>query len=49
MVDLNTVISPSLGIQLRNAVTISDRGEMAAVAFFPVLLIPCDENDGRAA
>jgi probable HAF family extracellular repeat protein len=51
MLDLNTLISPSLGIQLRNVATINDRGEMAAVAFFPdgnhrpVLLIPCDEND----
>jgi len=47
MIDLNTLISPSLGIQLRNVATINDRGEMAAVAFFPdgnhrpVLLIPC--------
>jgi len=51
MVDLNTLISPSLGIQLRNVFAINDHGEMAAVAFFPdgnhrpVLLIPCDEND----
>jgi len=51
MVDLNTLISPSLGIQLRNAVNINDRGEMAVVALFPdgnrrpVLLIPCAEND----
>jgi probable HAF family extracellular repeat protein len=47
MVDLNTLISPSLGIQLRNVATINDRGEMAAVAIFsegshrPVLLVPC--------
>jgi probable HAF family extracellular repeat protein len=47
MVDLNTLISPSLGIQLRNVAAINDRGEMAAVAFFsdgshrPVLLVPC--------
>ena len=51
MVDLNTLISPNLGIQLGNAAAINDRGEMVSVAFFPdgshrpVLLIPCDEND----
>jgi probable HAF family extracellular repeat protein len=51
MLDLNTLVSPELGIQLRNVATINDRGEMAVVAFFPdgshrpVLLIPCD---GRA-
>jgi hypothetical protein len=50
MVDLNALISPSLGIQLRNVATINDRGEMAAVAFFPdgshgpVLLVPCDAH-----
>ena len=49
IIDLNTLISPDLGIQLRNAVAINDRGEIAAVAYFsdgnhrPVLLIPCDE------
>jgi probable HAF family extracellular repeat protein len=48
MVDLNSLISPNLGIQLRNVATINDRGEMAAVAVFsdgshrPVLLIPCN-------
>jgi probable HAF family extracellular repeat protein len=53
MVDLNTLISPNLGVQLRNVATINDRGEMAAVAFFPngdhrpVLLIPCDEQAGH--
>ena len=52
MVDLNTLISPSLGIQLLNAASINDRGEMAGIAFFPdgshrpVLLIPCDARDG---
>jgi probable HAF family extracellular repeat protein len=52
MVDLNTLISPSLGIQLRVVATINDRGEMAAVASFPdgshrpVLLIPCDDEHG---
>jgi probable HAF family extracellular repeat protein len=48
MVDLNTLISPSLGIQLRNVTTINDRGEMTAVAWFEdgshreVLLAGCD-------
>ncbi len=52
MIDLNTLISPSLGIQLRNVATINDRGEMAAVAVFPdgnhrpVLLIPCPAQQG---
>jgi probable HAF family extracellular repeat protein len=52
MIDLNTLISPSLGIQLLNAATINDRGEMAVVADFadgsrrPVLLIPCDAQQG---
>jgi probable HAF family extracellular repeat protein len=50
MIDLNTLISPSLGIQLRNVATINEWGEMAVVAFFPdgshrpVLLIPCDDR-----
>jgi len=54
MIDLNTLISPNLGIQLRNAVAINDRGEMAAVAYFsdgshrPVLLIPCDEQGTKS-
>ena len=54
MVDLNTLISPGLGIQLRNVATINDRGEMAAVAAFangdrrPVILIPCDDHDDNA-
>lgn len=51
MVDLNTLISPRLGIQLRNVATINDRGEMAAVGAFangerrPVILVPCDDHD----
>jgi probable HAF family extracellular repeat protein len=55
MVDLNTLISPGLGIQLRNIATINDRGEMAAVAAFangdrrPVILVPCDDHDGNDA
>jgi probable HAF family extracellular repeat protein len=57
MVDLNTLISPDLGVQLRNVATINDRGEMAVVGWFPdethrpVLLIPCGdarENDSCA-
>ena len=54
MIDLNTLISPSLGIQLRNVATINERGEMAAVAVFPdgshrpVLLIPCDDQSTNA-
>ena len=52
MRDLNTMISPSLGLQLTNA-TINESGEIAAFAFFPdgtyrpVLLIPCVENDSE--
>ncbi|HEV7512251.1 MAG TPA: hypothetical protein VGO27_11165, partial [Candidatus Acidoferrum sp.] len=50
MVDLNTLISPELGLQLRNVATINERGEMPAIAVFrdgthrPVLLISCDKN-----
>ena len=48
MLDINTLISSSLGIQLRNATAINDRGEMTAVAWFAdgshrqVLLVPCN-------
>ena len=51
MVDLNTLISPNRGLQLRNVAVINERGEMAVVAFFPngdhrpVLLIPCSDLD----
>lgn len=51
MVDVNTLISPALGIQLRNIATINDRGEMAAVAALQngarreVLLVPCNDDD----
>lgn len=51
MVNLNSLISPALGLDLRNVATINERGEMAVVAFFPdgthrpVLLIPCNESD----
>jgi probable HAF family extracellular repeat protein len=50
MVDVNTLISPGLGIQLRNIASINDRGEMAAIAAFangerrPVILVPCDDD-----
>lgn len=53
MVDLNTLISRDLGVQLRNVFDINDRGEMAVVGVFPdgthrpVLLIPCDDQDGN--
>jgi probable HAF family extracellular repeat protein len=53
MVDLNTLISQDLGIQLRNVATINEHGEMPAVGVFsdgthrPVLLIPCDRNNDR--
>jgi probable HAF family extracellular repeat protein len=55
MVDLNTLISPDLGVQLRNVFDINDRGEMAVVGVFadgthrPVLLIPSDDQDGSAS
>jgi probable HAF family extracellular repeat protein len=48
--DLNTLISPRLELQLRNAAAINDRGEIAAAAYFlngnhrPLLLIPCEET-----
>ena len=51
MVDVNTLISPGLGIQLRNIAAINDRGEMAAIAAFangdrrPILLVPCGDHD----
>jgi probable HAF family extracellular repeat protein len=55
MVDVNTLISPGLGIQLRNIATINDRGEMAAVAAFangdhrPVILVPCGKREDNDA
>jgi hypothetical protein len=51
MVDLNTMIPPNSGVQLKNAVYINDRGEIAAVGGLPdgthrpVLLIPCHDSD----
>jgi probable HAF family extracellular repeat protein len=50
MVDLNALIAPGLGVQLRNVADINDRGEMAAVGWFdddthrPVLLFPCGKG-----
>ena len=49
-VDLNTLILPNLGVQLRNATYINDRGEIAAIGAFPdgnhapVLLVPSDDE-----
>jgi len=46
VVDLNTLIPPDSGVELRNAMFINDRGEIAAVGSFPdghhgpVLLVP---------
>ncbi len=51
MIDLNTRIPPGSGVQLTDAVTINDRGEIAALGLLPngdqhaVLLIPCGEGD----
>lgn len=48
MLDLNTLISSSLGIQVRNATAINNRGEITVVAWFAdgshrqVLLVPCN-------
>lgn len=50
VVDLNSLISPDSGVQLRNATFINDRGEIAAVGSYPdgthgpVLLIPCEKG-----
>jgi len=47
-VDLNSLIPPNSKVQLRNALFINDRGEIAAVGAFPdgthgpVLLVPCN-------
>jgi probable HAF family extracellular repeat protein len=51
VVDLNTLIPPDSGVQLRNAPYINDRGEIVAIASYPdghhapVLLIPSHEGD----
>jgi probable HAF family extracellular repeat protein len=50
MVDLNTLVVPSSSLYVPLAITINDRGEIAAPGLLPngdqhaVLLIPCDEN-----
>jgi probable HAF family extracellular repeat protein len=50
MVDLNTLIPPTHGLQLTHALYINDRGEIAAEGnftdgdFHAFILIPCDEN-----
>jgi probable HAF family extracellular repeat protein len=50
MVDLNTLIPPTPGLQLTHALYINDRGEIAAEGnftngdFHVFILIPCDEN-----
>jgi hypothetical protein len=49
-IDLNTLIPPNSGVELRNAMFINDSGEIAAVGWFPdghhapVLLVPCDRD-----
>ena len=54
LVDLNTLIPPNSGVQLRNATNINDRGEIVVYATFPdgnktlALLIPCN-SDGPEA
>ena len=51
VVDLNTLIPANSRVQLRNATYINDRGEIAAIGWFPdghhmpVLLVPCREGD----
>ncbi len=55
VVDLNTLIPPNSGMQLRNASIINERGEIVAVAFFangnhsPVLLVPCESGPDAAS
>jgi hypothetical protein len=50
MIDLDTLIPPTSGIQLQVAVAISDRGEITTDGLLSngeihaVLLIPCDED-----
>lgn len=50
VVDLNTLIPADSGVQLRNAVYINDRGEIAAVGalpdgnHLPVMLVPCHDD-----
>jgi probable HAF family extracellular repeat protein len=50
MVDLNTLIAPGSGLQLTDAYSLNDRGEIAGNGLLPngdqhaYLLIPCDEK-----
>jgi probable HAF family extracellular repeat protein len=51
MIDLNTRIPPGSGVQLTDAVTVNDRGEIAAFGLLSngdqraFLLIPCDGDN----
>lgn len=51
MADLNSLIPPGSGVELHNAPFINDRGEIAAIGFFPdgthapVLLVPCSGSN----
>lgn len=51
VVDLNILIPPNSGVELRNATMINDRGEIVAIGWFPdgdhapVLLIPCNQGE----
>lgn len=53
-IDLNTLIPADSGVQLRNASTINERGEIVAVGVYPdgnhgpVLLIPCKSESAQA-
>ena len=55
VVDLNSLIPPDSGVELHNAVFVNDRGEIAAIGFFPdgthgpVLLVPCNQSDTATA
>ena len=44
MIDLNTVIPPSSGLQLTNALNINDRGEILAKSI-PAGVTPIDDED----
>ena len=54
-IDLNTLIPPNSGVQLRNASIINERGEIVAVGVFPdgshgpVLLVPCESDPDSSA
>jgi len=50
LIDLNIFVSPTSGVQLTFALSINERGEIAALGLLPngdqhvLILIPCDEN-----